>query len=193
MKWIIRLCVGGPTYLCSTHIALLSRLGCGPRSWRAETQAKADLRASARVCCESQIAMRIGPMPCRVRSATQGRPNRAPNALARRRPRPGRGPDQGSPKLGEGLPPRLRTERWWPPVAISSNFRRDQQSCAPGIPLADPSRLSEVPQRFRTPAIFELQANTMAHVYLDAQIASRRRRLAQGIENGMEHRTQGCL
>jgi hypothetical protein len=56
--------------------------------------------------------------------------------------------------------PRLRAERGWPPVTISSNFRRDQRSCAHGIPLADPSRLSGVPQMFRTPAIFELQANT---------------------------------
>jgi hypothetical protein len=136
---------------------------------------------------------RCGLVPCRA--AFGARHKADPTALPTlwlAAPGPGAVPIR-SPKLGEGLPPRLRTERWWPPVAISSNFRRDQQSCAPGIPLADPSRLSEVPQRFRTPAIFELQANTMAHVYLDAQIASRRRRLAQGIENGMEHRTQGCL
>lgn len=49
----------------------------------------------------------------------------------------------------------------------------------------------EVIQRFRTPAIFELQSYARIAITW-AQVASRRRRLGQGIKNGMEHRSKAA-
>ena len=61
--------------------------------------------------------------------------------------------------------------------------------CA-GIPDAEGLQLCGVPQRLRTPAIFELQIDMIGADHINGGEASRRERLRQEIKNGMADRTK---